>query len=182
MAASNELGSIEQLHEEFAGPLYLYSLRRLGDPRGAEEAVQDTLLRAWRHSQRFDPDRGTLPAWLFTIARNVTTDQLRRRGARPREVIDVTQEPAVAGRRVPLSDGSLTDGDIDRALEAWQIAEALHRLSDEHRQAIVDVHYLGFTVRETAARQGVPEGTIKSRLYYGLRALRLQLEEQGVTR
>lgn len=171
MGASNGLiGSIEQLHADYGGPLYLYAWRRLGDRRAAEETVQDTLLRAWRHASRFDPQRGTLAAWLFTIARNVTTDQLRRRGARPTEV-------AIAEQDVPV-----TDGDVDRAVEAWQLSEALQTLSAEHREAIVAVHYLGFTVRELAARSGIPPGTVKSRLYYGTRALRLRLEEQGVTR
>lgn len=166
------IGSIEQLHEEFSGPLYLYALRRLGgDASSAEEAVQDTLVRAWRHAGRFDPDRGSLPGWLFTIARNVTTDRLRRAGSRPR-----------AAGPFEDNDGPVSDGDIDRVLEAWQLAEALRELSAEHREAIVSVHYLGFTVHDTATRLGVPDGTVKSRLYYGLRALRLRLEERGVTR
>jgi RNA polymerase sigma-70 factor (ECF subfamily) len=168
--STDSINSIEQLHEDFSGPLYLYALRRLGDRPAAEEAVQDTLVRAWRHAGRFDPARGSLPAWLFTIARNVTTDRLRRAGARPDEVASIDDVGA-----------PLTDGDIDRAMEAWQLADALHGLSEEHRRAIVSVHYHGFTVRETAAQEGVPEGTIKSRLYYGLRALRLRLEETGVT-
>jgi RNA polymerase sigma-70 factor (ECF subfamily) len=170
-ASQGGIGSIEQLHDDFAGPLYLYAWRRLGDRRAAEETVQDTLVRAWRNAHRFDPDRGSLPAWLFTIARNVTTDTLRRRGARPVEV-PVTED----------GGDPLADGDIDRILEAWQSAEALHGLTTEHREAIIDVRHLGFTVREVAGRRGVPEGTVKSRLYYGLRALRLQLEEMGVTR
>ncbi|MDX1658230.1 MAG: sigma-70 family RNA polymerase sigma factor [Nitriliruptorales bacterium] len=169
-AKEGPLGSIEQLHADFAGPLYLFAWRRLGDRRLAEEAVQETLLRAWRNADRFDPERGTLPAWLFTIARNTTTDRLRHDGARPDEVAtldDVATPPS--------------DGDIDRALEAWQLADALHELSDEHRNAIVEVHYLGYTVREVAERYDLPEGTVKSRVYYGLRALRLKLEERGVT-
>lgn len=172
MAAQDSelIGSIEALHDAYAGPLYLYAWRRLGDRRAAEEAVQDTLVRAWRSAGRFDPDRGTLSAWLFTIARNLTTDQLRRRGARPDEVAPLD------GAAPPI-----TDGDLDRTLEAWQLAEALDGLSDEHRDAIVEVHYLGYTVREVAARHDIPEGTVKSRLYYGLRALRLRLEEMGVT-
>ena len=80
------------------------------------------------------------------------------------------------------ADAPLTDVDVDRALEAWRLAEALRGLSAEHRAAIVEVHYLGFTVREVAARHGLPIGTVKSRLYYGLRALRLRLEEMGVSR
>lgn len=169
--SEDRITSIEQLYEDFGGPLYLFAWRRLGDREAAEETVQDTLLRAWRHAQRFDPARGSLPTWLFAIARNVATDRQRRWGARPREVGPVEE-----------ADVPLTDGEVDRALEAWQLAEALHGLSSEHREAIVDVHYLGFTVREVADRLGVPEGTVKSRIYYGLRALRLRLEEMGVTR
>jgi RNA polymerase sigma-70 factor, ECF subfamily len=165
------IGSIEQLHERYAGPLYLYAWRRLDDRQAAEETVQDTLLRAWRHAARFDPSRGSLPAWLFTIARNLTNDRLRRLGRRPTETR--LADAAVAG---------LSDGEIDRALEAWQLAEALRALSDHHRLAILEVHYLGFTVQEVAERHGIPEGTVKSRLYYGLRTLRLRLEEKGMTR
>lgn len=163
------LTSIEELHAGYAGPLFVFALRRLGDRRSAEEAVQDTLVRAWRHASRFDPERGTLSAWLFTIARNVTTDRLRRQGVRP-------ESPADVGDDVELSEA-----DIDRAIEAWQLAEALHALSSEHREAILTVHYLGFTVHEAAERLDLPEGTVKSRVFYGLKALRLHLEEQGVT-
>ena len=168
---ARRIESIEQLHADWAGALFVYAWRRLGDAGAAEEAVQDTLVRAWRHADRFDPGRGSLPGWLFTIARNVTTDGFRRRDARPRVVAEV-------------DDGTtpLADVDVDRALEAWQLAEALHGLSAEHREAVVEVHYLGYTVREVAERHGVPVGTVKSRLYYGLRALRLRLEEMGVTR
>ncbi len=164
------VGSIEQLHERFAGPLYLYAWRRLRDHGAAQETVQDTLLRAWRHADRFDPTLGSLPGWLFTIARNLTNDRLRRQGARPAE------EPLDHDVAAP------TDGDIDRVLEAWQLAEAMAQLSLQHRQVIVEVHYLGNTVREVAGRLGLPEGTVKSRLYYGLRSLRLLLEERGMTR
>lgn len=170
-APTERIESIEQLHQDWAGALYLYAWRRLGDPGAAEEAVQDTLVRAWRHADQFDPRRGSLPGWLFTIARNVTTDRFRRRNARPREVGPVHED-----------DAPLTDADVERALEAWQLAEALHGLTTEHREAVVEVHYLGYSVREVAERHGLPVGTVKSRLYYGLRALRLRLEEMGVTR
>lgn len=170
-APTERIESIEQLHQDWAGALYLYAWRRLGDPGAAEEAVQDTLVRAWRHADRFDPRRGSLPGWLFTIARNVTTDRFRRRSTRPREVAPLDED-----------DAPLTDADVERALEAWQLAEALHGLTPEHRQAVVEVHYLGYSVREVADRHGLPVGTVKSRLYYGLRAMRLRLEEMGVTR
>ncbi len=170
------ISSIEQLHERFAGPLYLYAWRRLGDRQAAEEAVQDALVRAWQHAERFDPERGSLSSWLFTITRNLTNDHLRRRDHRP-------VETAFGDEAAPgVETAALADGDIDRTLEAWQLAEALGELSDEHRQAIIEVHYLGYTVREVAERHDIPEGTVKSRVYYGVRTLRLRLEEKGMTR
>lgn len=173
MGRETRIGShtVEDLHAAFAGPLLVYVLRRVGDRQAAEEIVQDTLVRAWRHADRFDADRGALAGWLFTIARNLTVDLARRRDARPR-LVRTTE----GGQPPP------TDAEVERALEAWQLAEALSELSDEHREAILQVHYLGYSVREAAETLGVPEGTVKSRLYYGLRALRLRMEEMGVVR
>lgn len=162
------MASIEELYDEFAGGLFVFALRLVGDRQAAEEIVQDTLLRAWQHADRFDPARGALSTWVFTIARNLTTDRHRRVAARPREV------------RLIEERGPLATGDVDAALEAWELADALSHLSPEHRAAIIDVHYRGFTVTEAAERLGVPPGTVKSRLFYGLRSLRLQLEEMGV--
>lgn len=162
--------SIEALHDAFSGPLYVYALRRLGDREEAAEVVQDTLVRAWQNADRFDPARGSLATWLFAIARNLTTDRHRRAAVRPRSAM----------RSIAETDGPLTQADVDEALERWHLADALSRLSPEHRDVIVSVHYRGLSVVEAADRLGVPPGTIKSRLYYGLRALRLHLEEMGV--
>lgn len=166
---TDELGPVEQLHDRYAGPLFVFALRRLGDPETAEEVVQDTLVRAWRHADRFDPDRGSLATWLFAIASNLTVDRMRRSAARPRAV--ATLEAV---------DPPLDDAAVDRALEAWQMASALRGLTDAHRDVIVEAYYRGHSVKEIAARLDIPAGTVKSRLFYGLRALRLQLEEMGV--
>ena len=160
---------VARLHARWAGPLHVFALRMVGDRETAEEVVQDTLLRVWRNADQFDPQRGSLESWIFTIARNCATDRLRRRSVRPAAPASLDSAPAVPSR-----------AEIDRALEAWVLGEALQALSPEHREAIIEVHYRGRTVRETAGLLGVPEGTVKSRLYYGLRNLRLHLEEQGV--
>lgn len=171
--AGTETGAwLRALHESYAGPLFVFAYRALGDRATAEEVVQDTVVRAWQHADRFDPSRASLGTWLFAIARNRIIDERRRRGARPREV---TLEGAEVTAAAPFDAESL-----DRAVEAWQVADALSRLSADHRAAIVECHYRGRTVREAAERLGVPEGTVKSRLFYGLRALRVVLEEQGV--
>lgn len=168
------LRSLAALQDDYTGPLHAYALRRLGDRRAAEEVVQDTFVRAWRHADRFDPERGSEAAWLFTIASNLVIDRLRRRNARP-----VVSGNLDEGAAVTAAD-AVDEPPVDRILEAWQLAEAMSRLSQEHRTAIVLCHHRGHSVAEAAAILDVPEGTIKSRVYYGLRALRLQLEEQGV--
>lgn len=161
--------SVEELQDRFGGPLFVFAMRLLGDAGTAEEVVQDTLVRAWQHADRFDADRGSLATWLFTIARNLAVDRTRRAAARPRAV--ATLEAV---------DPPLTDAAVDRALEAWQMASALRGLSEEHRTVIVEAYYRGHTVNEIASRLDIPAGTVKSRLFYGLRALRLELEEMGV--
>lgn len=168
-AGDERLGSVEELHERFAGPLFVFAMRLLGDAETAEEVVQDTLVRAWRNADRFDAERGSLATWLFTIARNLTIDRTRRAAARPHAVATLDEV-----------DPPLTDAAVDRALEAWQMASALRGLSEEHRGVIVEAYYRGHTVNEIATRLGIPPGTVKSRLFYGLRALRLELEEMGV--
>lgn len=143
--------------------------RGLGDAGLAEEAVQETFLRAWRAADRYDPGLSSLRTWLFAIARNVVIDLSRARSSRPR--------PAEVG---PEQAGSPEAQDpIEDALRSWSIEEGLRRISKEHRQAIVETYYRGRSCAEVAAEAGVPEGTVRSRLFYGLKSLRLALEERG---
>lgn len=147
--------------------LFRYAYRRLGDRQIAEDAVQETFIRAWRSAERFDPEAGTLRGWLFAIMRNVSIDLMRARSSRPQVAeVDVTD------LQIPCDPG-------DRMLARWQVEEALRRLSPIHRDVIVETILRGRPYAEVAARLGVPEGTLRSRVYYGLRALRVSLEESG---
>ncbi|GAB3155945.1 sigma-70 family RNA polymerase sigma factor [Micromonospora sonneratiae] len=133
--------------------------------------MQETLLRAWRHPGAMDPERGSVRAWLFTTARNLAIDAWRRSSVRINEVVtDQLPEPRHAV------------DEADRVVEEWMIAEALARLSPAHREVLVECFYQGRSVGEAAARLGVPPGTVKSRMHYALRSLRLVLAELGVTR
>jgi RNA polymerase sigma-70 factor (ECF subfamily) len=163
---------IRALHAEHGDALFAHALRLCdGDRQRAEDLTQETLLRAWRHPESMDPDRGSTRAWLFTTARRLAIDAWRRRDARVGEVFtDAIPEP-----RQELDEA-------DRAVEAWTIAEALERLSPLHREVLVECFYRGRSVTEAAAVLGVPAGTVKSRTHYAVRALRLVLEEMGVTR
>ena len=158
------------LYEEHADVLFAFVLRYV-DRSQAEDVVQETLLRAWRHLDRLDTDEGNPRAYLMTVARNVLTDQWRARRSRPQTVDD--------DRRLATLP---TDDDIDATLERWIIGEALARLTPEHRSVVQSLYFRGRTMDETAAALGVPPGTVKSRSYYAIRALRTVFEEMGVIR
>jgi RNA polymerase sigma-70 factor (ECF subfamily) len=156
--------SVREAYSAHATELYGFAVRSLGDSGLAEEAVQETFLRAWRAGDRFDPQIGSLRTWLFAILRNVVIDLGRARSTRPR-LADGGAEPSVE----PL----------DEALLAWQVEEAMRQIGEQHRRVLVETYYRGRPYAEVAAELGVPEGTVKSRVYYGLRALRVVLEEMG---
>ncbi len=163
---------IRALHDEHGDALFAHALRLCdGDRQRAEDLMQETLLRAWRHPESLDPERGSTRAWLFTTARRLAIDAWRRREARVGEVYT----EAIPEPRHDLDEA-------DRAVEAWTIAEALERLSPLHREVLVECFYRGRSVTEAAVALGIPAGTVKSRTHYAVRALRLVLEEMGVTR
>ncbi|NBH11475.1 MULTISPECIES: sigma-70 family RNA polymerase sigma factor [Amycolatopsis] len=157
------------LHEEHAAALWSYALHLTsGDRIRAEDVVQETLLRAWRSTAVLDQSQGSARAWLFTVARRIAIDGWRSASARSEVVTDAPPERAVG-------DGT------DRAVQGWLVAEALAELSERHREVLLLCYFQGYSVADAALRLGVAEGTVKSRTHYALRALRLVLEERGVT-
>ena len=160
---------VRALYEDVAGPLFGYVVRLTGDRARAEEVVQETFVRAWRRAHQLNRGPDELRGWLFTTARNLVTDLWRSDAARPTTVSD---ERALGA--APAAD------DLENAVQRWTVADALDRLSLDHRAVIVETYYEGRSVAEAAQRLGIPPGTVKSRTYYALRALRLVLEEMGV--
>ena len=158
---------LRTLYDEHAAALYGF-VRRLvgGDRQHAEDIVQETLLRAWRNPDALMGDR-TRP-WLFTVARNLVISRHRARRARAPEV------------PLPSGDVLVADDELDRAMLSWQVADALGKLTPAHREVLVHLFFGGQSVAGTAAALGIPEGTVKSRSFYALRALRLVFEESGV--
>lgn len=170
------LGSETALRAAYAahGPeLYRFALRQLGDEGAAQEVVQEVFLRAWRRSDSFDPSVASLRVWLFAIARNAVIDEARRVAVRPWRR-SLTGEPAdiVGGPVVGAADQSVVD--------SWLVEEGLRRIRAEHREAIVQTYLRGRPYGEVAAELGIPVGTLRSRVFYGLKALRLAMDEMGV--
>lgn len=130
--------------------------------------MQEALLRAWRNPRILEQGTAASKAWLYAVARNFAIDECRSARAR-REI---------GSERLP--ERSRSDN-TDTTLNAWLIADALSQLKPEHRVVIVRAYYRGESVAELAKALHVPQGTVRSRMHYGLRALRLALEENGVT-
>jgi RNA polymerase sigma-70 factor, ECF subfamily len=157
------------LYDEHATALVAYVQRLLnGDRQLAEDIVQETLLRAWKHAGDL-PERSRRP-WLFTTARHLVIDAYRARKARP---VEVSAE---------LVEGIAEDDALDAALDAVLISDALHALSPRHREVLLESYYGGRTAAQIAEAHGLPAGTVRSRIHYALRALRLALQERGVER
>ncbi len=142
-------------------------MRLTGDRGFAEDVVQETMLRAWRHPKVLDQSEMPARAWLFTVSRRIVIDEWRRgRSRRETPTADLPENP--------------TPADVEQQLQRWQIEEALAMLSPAHREALVECFYRGYSVDEAARRLGIPAGTVKSRCHYALRALQLILSEMGV--
>ena len=172
-APDAEAALMKALYDEHAAPLWRYALRLTGDASRAEDVVQETLMRAWQHPEVIgDPERSAR-AWLFTVARNMIIDE--RRSPKFRNVVGSVDED-------PTKFEQSTPDQVDAALDRLLIADAMAQMSTEHRAVIERSYYRGWTTAQIAADLDIAEGTVKSRLHYAVRALRLTLQEMGVTR
>lgn len=167
-----EAAMMRVLYDEHAAALWRFALRLTGDAARAEDVVQETLLRAWTHPEVAEDTERPVRAWLFTVARNMVIDE--HRSARRRHEAGTADVAEVVDRPGPDA--------VEFALDRILIAEALGQLSEDHRAVITRAYYQGHSVAQIASDLRIAEGTVKSRLHYAVRALRLNLQEMGVTR
>ena len=167
-----ETALMRVLYDEHAAALWRYAVRLTGDPARAEDVVQETLLRAWQHPEVSEDVERSARAWLFTVARNLIIDDRRSaRFRKERDSLDTGTTPEQPG-----------PDEVNAALDRLLLGDAIAQLSADHRAVIRRSYYLGWTTARIAEDLQIAEGTVKSRLHYAMRALRLTLQEMGVTR
>jgi RNA polymerase sigma-70 factor (ECF subfamily) len=172
--AAGDDGALATVYDQYAPLVFGVAVHLVGDQATAADVCQEVFLSLWQHPDRYDPDLGSLRTWLATVARRRAIDVLRQRGRR------ATREERAAADPV-------TPPDIEEAatalVEAERVRRALVELPPDQRAAIELAYYEGLTHREMAARLGIPEGTVKSRLRLGVARLgRLLGTEEGVVR
>lgn len=173
IAAGEQGDALERLIERYSRPLYGLGMRLLGDKGMAEELVQDSFVRVWRSAPSFDAERGSVRTFVYTIARRAAID-LQRRSNRVPVPVELAADDRPVGQETGVPDS------FDRLLTRLEVREAMSTLSDPHREVIELFYDDGLSQREIAERIDVPLGTVKTRTYHALRALRSQLEERGL--
>jgi|SRR5205814_1440341 len=163
---------VRSLYTDY-GRVLLTNVSRLtgGDRYWAQDVVQETLLRAWRHADRLSPDRGSgsLMPWLSTVARHIVCNDRRSRGARPKEVNSASLAAVT------------TPDETETVLRRVVIDEALAALTPPQRTVVVELYLHGRTAQEVADLVGVPTGTVKSRAHYAIQAMQRVLKRRGFT-
>ena len=165
--------ALAEAYRRHAGAVFGLAKRLLNDHSRAEEIVQEVFVKLWNEPNRYDPERGTLRSFLLAHTHGRSVDMIRSDAARR------TREEKEARQQA--------DGGYDLAHEVWDMAlaghvrEAMETLQPGEREAIELAYFGGLTYKEAAAQLGEPEGTVKSRIRSGLKRLRAELVEAGVT-
>jgi RNA polymerase sigma-70 factor (ECF subfamily) len=132
-----------------------------GNRQTTEDVVQETMVRAWQNLDTLPSDDHGSRRWLFTVARRLFIDEVRKRQARPAEVASLDNDLAGTG-----------DGTASAALANHALREAVANLTEAHREVLREVFFEDRTIPDVAVRLGVPVGTVRSRIHYALRSLR----------
>jgi RNA polymerase sigma-70 factor (ECF subfamily) len=162
--------ALTELYDRYGRAAYGLALRILRDSSLAEDAVQEGFLAVWRSAGSFLAERAKASTWILTLVHRRAVDLVRREQRRRGEPLE-TVEP---------SGGEGTEEEADLRARRRVVQAALRQLPDEQREALELAYYGGFTQSELAERLGQPLGTIKSRMFTGLRRLRDLLADSGL--
>jgi len=145
----------------------------IGDRGVAEDVAQQAFERAWRHALVYDSRRGTVRGWLTTIAHNLAIDVIRARSATPVDPADLSAVLTAVTDETPERSAVASES-------AAGLRRALGRLPGEQARAVAMAGIYGMTAREVADSEGIPLGTAKTRIRYGMQKLRAVYLPEGV--
>jgi RNA polymerase sigma-70 factor (ECF subfamily) len=166
LLARRDDAAMRALYRRYERRLYGFGVRLLGGNDGlAEELVQESFTRLWQSGRRFDPARGSVRALLFTIARRVAADLARR--------------PSSRAFAPELDEPGALEARADEILLAVTVRDAMMSLSPAHREVLELIYDEDLKLGEIACKLDVPLGTVKTRAFYALRAMRSALDERG---
>lgn len=167
IAAGDIAAPMTELYRRYSKRLYCFGMQVLQNTGLAEEMVQETFVRLWRTASGFDARRASVSTYLYVIARSTAADIRKRPSSRPLLPAEEADVPLQADK-------------VDQILDGLIVHEALATLSPAHREVVRLAHDEGLTQSQIAERLGVPLGTVKTRMFHGMRALRSALAERGV--
>ncbi len=171
-----DAAALDELYGRYSRPIYSLSYRILSDGSLAEDVLQDVFLKLWRQPHSYNAERGTLSAWLLSVAHHRAIDVLRRQRTRAEEQLpEDWEEPALA-----TTDGADLADFASRSEEVAAIKRALIQIPSAQRVAIEMAFFQGKTHVEISAELGEPLGTAKTRIRLGMRKLRSLLEADGI--
>jgi RNA polymerase sigma-70 factor (ECF subfamily) len=160
------------LYDRLSGPLYSLTVKMLGDPVEAQDALQDVFLQIWSRAETYDPEQSSVFSWAVLLTRSRVIDRLRARGRRSRVVVASTDDTPTAADASTVESAADT---AEKSDEAARMRDVLSNLPSEQREAIEMAFFEHLTHHEIAARLGQPLGTVKARIRRGLLKLREQL-------
>ncbi len=166
IAAGDAGAPVTELYRRYGRRLFRFGVQVLANDGLAEEMVQECFVRLWRTAGQFDPERANVGTYLFVVARSAALDIRKRPSSRPLLPVDEVYEP-------PQFDN------VEQILDSLIMREALDTLSPAHRQVVRMAHDQDLTQSQIAEKLGLPLGTVKTRMFHAVRALRTALDERG---
>lgn len=157
--------ALRKAHDRHAPVNLRYVMSLTGSWCDAEDITQETFLKAWRQPRLLKSSPERVRAWMLTVAQNLAIDRARSARRRREELHGETPE-------TPTGDKT------EELLNQIMLREAFGSISKQHQEGITKAHFEGKSIAELSMELKIPEGTVKSRLHYGMRALRQILKER----
>jgi len=172
LVARGDRDAFARLYDLYAAPAYSLALRVVRDRDLAADVVQDAFLAIWNQASKFDSSRGQPSTWILTVTHHKAVDIVRREERRRTEAMDEAHD--APDRSAPVEE------------QAWQgvareqVRAAMSKLPDPHREVLELAYFAGYTQSQLAERLAVPIGTVKSRTFAAMNALRELLAASGM--